>query len=397
MTSALSRIKQNVDALIGESELEKRLRSKRPLRVKLGVDPTRPDLTFGHLVVLKKLRQFQTLGHEAILIIGDFTARIGDPSGRSATRPVLSAADVRANATTYLDQAFKVLDEQHTSIRYNSEWFDTLRFEDCLTLARTMTVARMLERDDFAQRYRQHIPISIVELLYPLIQGYDSIEIKAEVEIGGTDQLFNMLVGRKLQEGKGQPPQSVLTLPLLVGLDGFKKMSKSLDNYIAFNDSPKDMFGKIMSIDDTVMPAYYKLLLDAGATTLNRIQQHHPMEAKKQLAETLVAQFYSTETARYERTQFETVFSKHQAPDKMPVFSWQALVPNATEAPLIDLLAVSQLFATKSEARRLIQQGAVKINRQRQTDPHFLVTTPSKDHPLLIQAGKRRFFKVAET
>ena len=221
------------------------------------VDPTRPDLTFGHLVVFNKLRQFQEMGHEAILIIGDFTTLIGDPSGRSSTRPVLTREDIEENARTYLDQAFKILDREKTKVVYNSKWFNELSFEDCLKLARKMTVARMLERDDFAKRYAGNAPISIIEFLYPLIQGYDSLHLEADIEIGGTDQLFNMLVGRALQKDAGKPEQAVITMPLLVGLDGVKKMSKSQDNYIAFTDSPKDMFGKVMSISDDTMWTYY--------------------------------------------------------------------------------------------------------------------------------------------
>lgn len=385
-------IQRNTETIIGLPELKTHLSGSRPLRVKLGVDPTRPDLTFGHLVVLNKLRQFQDLGHEAILIIGDFTAMIGDPSGRSATRPPLTRDEVRQNAETYLDQAFMVLDKSRTCVRYNSEWFSKMGFEDCLNLARQMTVARMLERDDFSKRYADNTPISIIEFLYPLIQGQDSIEIHADVEIGGTDQLFNMLVGRKLQEDAGMSPQSVITMPLLVGLDGVKKMSKSLDNYIAFTDSAKEMFGKIMSISDPVMWDYYKLLVEVDESTLDPLRKGHPMEAKKQLATTLVARFHSEAASAHELEQFEKVFSKHQVPDEMPSFTWEALIAKSKEPSLLNMITATELFSSKSEVRRLIQQGAVKINRNRQTDPHFKLGPPRED--TVIQAGKRTFFKI---
>ena len=276
--SLIQTISINTGTIIGESELEDRLHGNRPLRIKLGVDPTRPDLTFGHLVVFNKLRQFQAMGHEAILIIGDFTTLIGDPSGRSSSRPQLTREEIRSNAETYLDQAFKVLDRDKTTVYYNSEWFDAMNFEDCLKLARKMTVARMLERDDFAKRYAGNTPISIIEFLYPLIQGYDSLKIHADVEIGGTDQLFNMLVGRALQKDAGKQEQSVITMPLLVGLDGSMKMSKSADNYIAFTDSPKEMFGKIMSIPDATMWDYYQLLLEFEAERIEKLKAGHPMD-----------------------------------------------------------------------------------------------------------------------
>jgi tyrosyl-tRNA synthetase len=277
-------LQQNVVDLHTEEDLKKKLAEGRPLRIKLGVDPTRPDLTFGHMVVFNKLRQFQDLGHEAILIIGDFTTLIGDPSGRSSTRPVLTKEEIQANAETYVEQAYKILDAEKTTVRYNSEWFGEMGFEDCLQLARRMTVARMLERDDFSKRYAAQTPISIIEFLYPLVQGQDSVEIHADLEIGGSDQLFNCLVGRQLQKDVGQDPQVVLTLPLLVGTDGVKKMSKSQDNYIAFNDAPKEMFGKIMSISDEVMWDYYRLLLLKTPDEIAALQAGHPMTNKKALA-----------------------------------------------------------------------------------------------------------------
>jgi tyrosyl-tRNA synthetase len=321
-------ILNNTDTLIGQESLEEKLQSSRPLKIKLGVDPTRPDLTFGHLVVFNKLRQFQELGHEANLIIGDFTTLIGDPSGRSSTRPVLTKEAIKENAKTYLDQAFKILDESKTKVHYNSEWFGTMGFEDCLQLARKMTVARMLERDDFSKRFASNAPISIIEFLYPLIQGYDSLILDADVEIGGTDQLFNMLVGRALQKDAGKSEQAVITMPLLVGLDGTKKMSKSADNYIAFTDAPKDMFGKIMSIDDATMWTYHQLLLETPEDAIDAMKQEHPMQIKKNLAKSLVSRFYSEEIAEKELAQFEQVFSKNKIPDDMPTFKWEALSEN---------------------------------------------------------------------
>ena len=257
---SLKELLSNAEIVIGEEELTEKISKGQTLRVKFGVDPTRPDLTFGHMVVFNKLKQFQDAGHEAILLIGDYTARIGDPSGRSELRPELTAEEVNENAKTYLDQAFKILSPEKTIVRRNSEWFSKMNFADALNLTRKMTVARMLERDDFDKRFKENQPISMVEFMYPLIQGYDSIMLKSDIELGGSDQLFNMLVGRSLQKDRGESQQAVLTLPLLVGLDGVRKMSKSYDNYIAFNDSPRDMFGKTMSISDDAMWEYFRLL-----------------------------------------------------------------------------------------------------------------------------------------
>ncbi len=391
--SLIETIRTNTDTIIGEAELEDRMHGNRPLRVKLGVDPTRPDLTFGHLVVLNKLRQFQDLGHEAILIIGDFTTLIGDPSGRSSTRPALTKEEIIGNAETYLDQAFMVLDENKTTVVYNSEWFNKMGFEDCLKLARKMTVARMLERDDFAKRYASNAPISIIEFLYPLIQGYDSLVLNADVEIGGTDQLFNMLVGRALQKDAGKLEQAVITMPLLVGLDGVKKMSKSVDNYIAFTDSAKEMFGKVMSISDETMWDYYRLLLEFDEARVEKLKSGHPMEAKKHLASSLVGQFHSMAEAKHELEQFEQVFSKNKLPDDMPVFTWYDLVGDAASAPLFEVMAQSELFESKGAIRRLVQQGGVKIDGEKQSDPNLEITPPKGDQ--IFQAGKRIFFKIA--
>ncbi|MDQ8207158.1 tyrosine--tRNA ligase [Coraliomargarita sp. SDUM461003] len=390
--SLIDIIRSNTDTIIGATELEDRLHGSKPLRVKLGVDPTRPDLTFGHLVVFNKLRQFQDLGHEALLIIGDFTTLIGDPSGRSSTRPVLTKEEIIENAQSYLDQAFKILDEEKTTVFYNSEWFDKMSFEDSLKLSRKMTVARMLERDDFAKRYASQAPISIIEFLYPLIQGYDSLVLNADVELGGTDQLFNMLVGRALQKDAGKQEQAVITMPLLVGLDGTKKMSKSADNYIAFTDSPKEMFGKIMSIPDDTMWTYYQLLLELPEDKIANLKKGHPMDAKKHLASSLVGQFHSMQAGKHELEQFEQVFSKNKLPDDMPTFTWSDLLGDATSAPLFEVMAQSELFESKGAIRRLVKQGGVKIDGEKQSDPNREVTPPSGEQ--IFQAGKRIFFKL---
>ncbi len=385
-------IQQNADKIIGLEDIEKRLARGKRLRIKLGVDPTRPDLTFGHMVVFNKLRQFQDLGHECILLIGDYTATIGDPSGRSDTRPPLTPEEVKSNAKTYLEQAFLILDREKTIIRYNSEWLGKMSFGDMLMLTRSMTVARMLERDDFAKRYAENTPISIVEFLYPLIQGYDSVMLESDVELGGSDQLFNNLVGRKLQEEIGQEPQAVLTLPLIVGLDGVKKMSKSYHNYIGFNDSSKDMFGKIMSIADETMWVYYKLLLLLSDSEIAALKKEHPMQCKKDLAKRLVSRFFGDEVGKKELENFEAVFSRNEIPVDMPGFSWETLFPGKPEAKLIDILIASNQFATNSEARRALEQGSVKVNQIKETDGFSVIPKPERD--IVVQAGKRKFFKI---
>lgn len=384
-------LKANVEHLIGEGSLTDRLKKNKPLKIKLGVDPTRPDLTFGHMVVFNKLRQFQEAGHDAVLIIGDFTAMIGDPSGRSTTRPILSKEEVKANAETYLQQAFKIINEKQTVVRYNSEWFSMMGFEEALQLARKMTVARMLERDDFQKRYQENAPISIVEFLYPLLQGYDSVVVQSDIELGGTDQLFNLLVGRALQKEANQPEQAVLTLPLLLGLEGKHKMSKSLDNYIAFNDAPKDMFGKIMSVSDALMWDYYRLLLETPEQAILSWQSKHPMEAKKNLAFQLTAKLHNHAAAQHEQNEFAKVFSQRGVPDLMPELSWKELKLNGA-VRLIDLLSATQLLPSKKEARRMIEQGGVKIDDKRYDDPLYTVTTP--ESAMVIQVGKRKFLRV---
>lgn len=388
---AIDIIKRGTDCIIGLEELEKKLQTSKPLRIKLGVDPTRPDLTFGHAVVFNKLKEFQDLGHQAILLIGDYTATIGDPSGRSSTRPALTPQEVEKNAQTYLEQVFKILDPKKTQIRRNSEWFKKMSFEDALALSRKMTVARMLERDDFAKRFESNTPISIVEFLYPLVQGYDSVMLEADVELGGTDQLFNLLVGRALQRDMGQEEQAVICMPLLVGLDGVKKMSKSYDNYISFNDTPKDMFGKIMSLSDQSMWMYYELLLGKDEAEINKLKEGHPMEAKKALGMALVGRFYTAEEAKSALQEFESVFSKGNLPEDMPEFKWEAISKNNV-ITAVELMATTGLFPSKKEIRRLIEQGGVKFNGEKIEDA---LKEISKGNEIIVQAGKRVFFRVS--
>jgi tyrosyl-tRNA synthetase len=388
--NALHKLIDGVDTIVGEESLIERLSRKKVLKVKLGVDPTRPDLTFGHMVVFNKLRQFQDLGHEAILLIGDHTATIGDPSGRSSTRQVLTPEEVEQNAKTYLDQAFKIIDPRNTTVRRNSEWFRRMTFDDMLVIARKMTVARMLERDDFAKRYRENEPISIVEFLYPLMQGYDSVMLEADVELGGTDQFFNLLVGRVLQRDYGQPEQIVITMPLLVGLDGRRKMSKSYDNYISFNHSPRDMFGRIMSISDETMATYFKLLLEYSDGEIGAWEKRHPMDAKKFLAQSLVARVFGPRGGESELANFEAIFSHREVPENMPEFSLQTIAKDPLT--LADAMAYSQFFESNRAIHRLIEQGAVKVNGKCEKDFKFALQI---DHcPHIIQCGKRIFFKV---
>ncbi len=389
--SQIDTFAQNSEVFIGADDLREKLKAGKRLRVKLGVDPTRPDLTFGHMVVFNKLRQFQDLGHKAVLIIGDYTACIGDPSGRSSLRPILTPDEVERNSKTYLEQVFRIIDRERTEVHHNSEWFSKMSFGDLLELSRKMTVARMLERDDFAKRYASKTPISIVEFLYPLIQGYDSIMVESDVELGGTDQLFNNLVGRDLQQQSGMSGQAVITMPLLVGLDGVKKMSKSYDNYIAFNDSPREMFGKIMSISDETMWKYYQYLLLYDTEKLARLKDEHPMKCKKDLACLLVTRFYGLDAGREELENFERVFSKNEIPLDMPVFEWPMLSSEPTET-IVNLMGASGFFQSKKEARRLIEQGAVKVNSSKVSDPFMRIA--ETDSPTVIQAGKRVFFKI---
>ena len=390
---SINNLLSNTETIIGEKELREKVAQGKKLKIKFGVDPTRPDLTFGHLVVFNKLKQFQDAGHHAILLIGDYTARIGDPSGRSDIRPELTEKQVSENAETYLEQAFKFIDPQKTIVRKNSEWFSKMSFADSLGLARKMTVARMLERDDFEKRYKNNQSISMVEFMYPLIQGYDSIMLDSDVEIGGSDQLFNMLVGRSLQKEDSREPQVVLTMPLLVGLDGVKKMSKSYDNYIAFNDSPRDIFGKIMSISDSTMWDYYKLLDLQDDDTIEVLKKNHPMEVKKDLAYKLTALFYGDEAGLKEKESFSSVFTDRENPKDMEEFSL-SLNSLSFSNSIIDIIYSAKLFDSKGQIRRLIQQGAIKIDGQKVDSPDQLILNSDGKKEFIIKAGKKIFLKV---
>ena len=388
----LGNLLYNVEKVVGQDELENSISNGEKLKIKFGVDPTRPDLTFGHLVVFNKLKQFQEAGHETILLIGDYTAQIGDPSGRSDLRPELTEDEVNENAKTYLDQAFKIIDKDKTVVRRNSEWFSEMKFGDSLSLARKMTVARMLERDDFEKRYKNSQPISIVEFIYPLVQGYDSIMLESDVEIGGSDQLFNMLVGRTLQKDAGQKQQAVITMPLLVGLDGNKKMSKSYDNYISFNDSSKDIFGKVMSISDEVMWDYFRLLLLKDDQIINELRSKHPMEAKKQLAEELTALFFGFNVAKNESENFSNVFTKGENPDDMQVISLSEYFSDGEKATLLSILFHSNNFESKGEIRRLFKQGAVKLDGKKCDQADYEITSENADR--IVRVGKKVFVKI---
>ncbi len=363
--------------------LRKKLESGKKLKIKLGCDPTSADLHLGHSVALSLLRRFQDLGHTAVLVIGDFTAAVGDPSGRDSTRPVLPREQILQNAKTYTDQAFKVLDPAKTEVRFNSEWLDPfVSGKELLQTLQKVTVAQVLERDDFKKRMKEGSPISMLEVLYSLFQGQDSVALKADVELGGTDQIFNLLVGRQLQKQNGQEPQIAMTVPLLVGTDGVKKMSKSYGNYVGLNDAPNDMFGKLMSISDELMISYYELLT---AEDLTAVKAEHPMQAKKRLAGLLTERFHGAEAAAAARENFEKVFSKKENPDDMP-----QLKP-AEGAALSAVLFAAGAAQSKNKARALIEQGAIRLNGQKIT----------QDGPLsfqdgdVLQAGKRAFFKLA--
>lgn len=383
-------IVQNVDKYLGEDTLKAKLAQGKKLRIKLGVDPTRPDLTYGHWVVFNKLRQFQELGHQVVFLIGDFTTRIGDPSGRSSTRPVLSPEQIEENSKTYLEQAFKVLDREKTEVHYNSEWFGQMSFGDLLGLTRNVTVAQMLERDDFTKRYNEKTPIALVEFLYPILQAYDSVKLNADVELGGRDQLFNMCMGRQFQKMFGQSEQAIVCMPLLVGLDGVKKMSKSYGNYIAFNDSSKDMFGKIMSIPDEVMWDYFKLLLLESEEQIEARKLQHPMAMKKELAHKVLTQFFGEEVAIAEQKNFETVFSQKKVPDQMPEFQLKQFENCKT---LVDIICATQLYnSSKKELKRLIEQGGVEVNEERISDINYAL--PQEISSFIVRVGKKLFFKI---
>jgi tyrosyl-tRNA synthetase len=371
--------------------LEEAARTGRQMRIKLGLDPTSPDIHLGHTVVLRKMRQFQDLGHKAVLIIGDYTARIGDPTGQNTTRPMLSPEQIERNAQTYFEQAAKILDTDSgkLEVRHNSEWLADLRLADTIRLASTMTVARMLERDTFELRYKKGDPIGVHEFLYPLMQGYDSVMVRSDVELGGTDQTFNNLVGRDLQRLNNQLPQIVITTPILVGLDGKEKMSKSKGNYVGVTDTPSDMFGKIMSISDEMMENYYTLLTSLPLERVGELSnpsRTHPKEAKVLLGKTIVAQFHGSAAAQAAAAEFEKVFAQGQLPDEMP----EVVLP-AAAISVKNLLTACKLVETGGEAKRMVQQGGVSIDGRKATDPNAEVTPRDG---MVVQVGKRRFARL---
>jgi tyrosyl-tRNA synthetase len=396
----VARLRQGVVDIVPEEGLAAKLdlaaRERRPLRVKLGADPSAPDLHLGHTIVLAKLRQFQELGHTVIFLIGDFTARIGDPSGRSETRKPLSADDVQRNAVTYTEQVFRILDRERTEVRFNSEWMSAMHADDVVRLCSHYTVARILERDDFEQRFRSKRPIGIHEFLYPLVQGYDSVALRADVELGGTDQRFNLLVGREIQKAYGVAPQLIITMPLLEGTDGVQKMSKSLGNYVGITDPPDDIFGKIMSISDELMLRWYELLApDAAAQARGDVASGalHPRQAKVELAIRQVARFHGGEAAQGAARRFDQRFSRGELPPEL-VPEWRSPDPLPPELALPAFLTEIGLTKSNSDARRLISQGAVRIDGGVVGVERYSTVVPNRstNEPvsLLIEVGKRR-------
>ncbi len=389
INTVLAELKRGVDEILSEADLIEKLKENRPLRVKLGADPTAPDIHLGHTVVLNKLRQFQQFGHEVIFLIGDFTGMVGDPSGKNTTRPPLSRDDVLRNAETYKQQIYKILDPQKTRIVFNSSWLGELGTEGMIRLTSNYTVARMLERDDFKKRFSNNQPIAIHEFIYPLLQGYDSVALDADIELGGTDQKFNLLVGRELQKSAGQKPQVAITLPLLVGLDGEKKMSKSLGNYIGVAESPTEMFGKVMSISDELMWDWYDLLSFRPLTEIAQLKQEvengrNPRDIKVLLAKELIARFHSEADAEAAEQEFINRFQKGAMPEDMPELTFEG------EMGLANLLKEAGLVASTSEANRMVQQGGVKIDGEKVEDAKLVI----KASTAVYQVGKRKFARV---
>ncbi|MCM8854254.1 MAG: tyrosine--tRNA ligase [Candidatus Thiodiazotropha sp.] len=396
VTGSLDLIKRGTEEVLPEELLIKKLQRGKPLKIKAGFDPTAPDLHIGHTVLINKLRQFQELGHEVIFLIGDFTGMIGDPTGKSATRPPLTREEVIENAKTYEHQIFKILDPAKTTVLFNSSWMGEMSAADLIQLAANHTVARMLERDDFNKRYTSGQPIAVHEFLYPLIQGYDSVVLKADVELGGTDQKFNLLVGRQLQEAHDQEPQVVITLPILEGLDGVQKMSKSLNNYIGITDKPEEMFGKIMSVSDDLMWRYYELLSfkpmqEIEAWKKDVEQGANPRDIKIRLAEELVGRFHSSEMAEKAHQAFVARFQKGQIPDEMPEL---ALTASGCGYPIANLLKDGGLVKSTSEAMRMIKQGAVRVDSEKISDHSLIVDAGTT---CVYQVGKRRFARISIT
>ncbi len=389
----LDAFKANVVDLVPEEELvakiKESLSTNKPLRLKIGFDPTASDIHLGHTVLLKKLRVLQDLGHIVLFIVGDFTAKIGDPSGRTALRPVLSDKEIKKNASTYTTQAFKILDKKKTKIIYNSIWYKNMKLSDFLSLLSSYTVARMLERDDFTKRIKENKPLAILEMVYPLIQGFDSVKCQADVEFGGTDQKFNLLVGRTLQEVYQQKPQAAITMPLLVGLDGVNKMSKSLGNYIGITEKAKDIFGKVMSISDEVMLEYYRLLTD---NDIDSVKLLHPKEAKLQLAQEIVSFYHGKRLGNKERKEFERIFSQKELPADMP-----EIKVSSDSIDVVEIIAEAKLIKSKNEIRRLLKQSAISAFEDADTQKQRVVASNTIEVPscgLTLKIGKRKFLKV---
>ncbi len=392
MKESLELIKRGIDELLTEDDLVSKLESKKQLTVKVGFDPTAPDLHLGHTVILNKMRHFQDLGHKVVFLIGDFTGRIGDPSGKNKTRPSLDKEELEKNAKTYSDQVFKILNKDLTDIRFNSEWCEDLGADGIIGLASKYNLGRMLERDDFSKRYKANQQIAIHEFLYPLIQAYDSIALNADVEMGGTDQKFNLLVGRELQRAFNQEPQVCITLPILEGLDGTNKMSKSLDNYVGINEDPDEMFGKIMSISDDLMWRWFELLSFRPINEINELKKEvksgmNPRDTKILLAEEIIERFHSKEDAENAKNTFLDRFQKGAKPKDIETFS----ISLDDDIAIGNLLKESGLVQSTSEAMRLVKQGAVKINDEKIDDPKLNI---EKNQELLVQVGKRRFLKI---
>lgn len=392
MKESLELIKRGIDEVLTEDDLVSKLKSKKQLTVKVGFDPTAPDLHLGHTVILNKMRHFQDLGHKVVFLIGDFTGRIGDPSGKNKTRPSLDKEELEKNAKTYSDQVFKILNKDLTDIRFNSEWCEDLGADGIIGLASKYNLGRMLERDDFSKRYKANQQIAIHEFLYPLIQAYDSIALNADVEMGGTDQKFNLLVGRELQRAFDQEPQVCITLPILEGLDGTNKMSKSLDNYVGINEDPDEMFGKIMSISDDLMWRWFELLSFRPINEVNELKKEvksgmNPRDAKILLAEEIIERFHSKEDAENAKNTFLDRFQKGAKPKEIETYS----ISLDDEIAIGNLLKESGLVQSTSEAMRLVKQGAVKINDEKIDDPKLSI---EKNQELLVQVGKRRFLKI---
>ena len=392
MKESLELIKRGIDEVLTEDDLVSKLKSKKQLTVKVGFDPTAPDLHLGHTVILNKMRHFQDLGHKVVFLIGDFTGRIGDPSGKNKTRPSLDKEELEKNAKTYSDQVFKILNKDLTDIRFNSEWCEDLGADGIIGLASKYNLGRMLERDDFSKRYKANQQIAIHEFLYPLIQAYDSIALNADVEMGGTDQKFNLLVGRELQRAFNQEPQVCITLPILEGLDGINKMSKSLDNYVGINEDPDEMFGKIMSISDDLMWRWFELLSFRPINEVNELKKEvksgmNPRDTKILLAEEIIERFHSKEDAENAKNTFLDRFQKGAKPKDIETFS----ISLDDDIAIGNLLKESGLVQSTSEAMRLVKQGAVKINDEKIDDPKLSI---EKNQELLVQVGKRRFLKI---